>query len=77
MDWQIIINLVGGAIVAVIGWFARELWSAVQSLKNDIQRIEVDLPTSYVRKVDLEAKFDKLEATLQRILDKLDSKADK
>jgi hypothetical protein len=77
MDWQIIINLVGGAIVAVIGWFARELWSAVQSLKNDIQRIEVDLPTNYVRKIDLEAKFDKLEATLQRILDKLDSKADK
>jgi hypothetical protein len=77
MDWQIIINLVGGAVVAAIGWFARELWTAVQNLKADIQRIEVDLPTSYVRKVDLEAKFDKLEATLQRILDKLDLKADK
>jgi hypothetical protein len=77
MDWQIIINLVGGAVVAAIGWFARELWTAVQNLKTDIQRIEVDLPTSYVRKVDLEAKFDKLEATLQRILDKLDLKADK
>jgi hypothetical protein len=77
MDWQIIINLVGGAVIAAIGWFARELWTAVQNLKTDIQRIEVDLPTSYVRKVDLEAKFDKLEATLQRILDKLDLKADK
>ena len=77
MDWQIVINLVGGAVVAAIGWFARELWTAVQNLKTDIQRIEVDLPTNYVRKVDLEAKFDKLEATLQRILDKLDLKADK
>lgn len=77
MDWQIIINLAGGAVVAAIGWFARELWTAVQNLKTDIQRIEVDLPTNYVRKVDLEAKFDKLEATLQRILDKLDLKADK
>jgi chaperonin cofactor prefoldin len=77
MDWQIIINLVGGAVIAAIGWFARELWTAVQNLKTDIQRIEVDLPTSYVRKADLEAKFDKLEATLQRILDKLDLKADK
>lgn len=77
MDWQIIINLIGGAVVATIGWFARELWAAVQNLKNDIQKIEVDLPTNYVRKVDLEAKFDKLEATLQRILDKLDSKVDK
>ena len=77
MDWQIVINLVGGAVVAAIGWFARELWTAVQNLKTDIQRIEVDLPTNYVRKVYLEAKFDKLEATLQRILDKLDLKADK
>lgn len=77
MDWQIVINLVGGAIVATTGWFARELWAAVQNLKDDIQKIEVDLPTNYVRKVDLEAKFDKLEATLQRILDKLDLKVDK
>jgi hypothetical protein len=77
MDWQIIINVAGGAVVATIGWFARELWAAVQNLKNDIQKIEVDLPTNYVRKVDLEAKFDKLEATLQRILDKLDLKVDK
>lgn len=77
MDWQIVINLVGGGILATIGWFARELWAAVQNLKNDIQKIEVDLPTNYVRKIDLEAKFDKLESTLQRILDKLDLKADK
>lgn len=77
MDWQIIINLIGGSVVATIGWFARELWTAVQNLKSDIQKIEIDLPTNYVRKVDLEAKFDKLESTLQRILDKLDQKADK
>jgi hypothetical protein len=77
MDWQIIINLVGGAVLATIGWFARELWAAVQALKEDVKRIEVELPTSYVRKIDIESRFDRLEVILDRIMDKLDQKVDK
>jgi hypothetical protein len=77
MDWQLLFNLVGTAIMATIGWFARQLWDSVQDLKEDIKNIQVDLPTNYVRKVDIEAQFNKLEASLQRILDKLDQKADK
>ena len=74
---QNIINLIGGALLAVIGWFARQLWESVQALKNDLKNIEVDLPTHYVRKVDIEARFDKLEIILSKIFDKLDAKADK
>ena len=77
MDWQLLFNLVGTAIMATIGWFARQLWDSVQDLKEDIKNIEVDLPTNYVRRVDIESQFNKLEASLQRILDKLDQKADK
>ena len=77
MDWQLLFNLVGTAIMATIGWFARQLWDSVQNLKEDIKNIQVDLPTNYVRKVDIDAQFNKLEASLQRILDKLDQKADK
>jgi len=77
MDWQIIFNIGCGIALSVAGWFARELWDSVQALKRDVQKIEVDLPMNYVRKIDLEVRFDKLEATLQRILDKLDQKADK
>ena len=77
MDWQLLFNLVGTAIMATIGWFARQLWDSVQDLKEDIKNIEVDLPTNYVRRVDIDAQFNKLEASLQRILDKLDQKADK
>jgi hypothetical protein len=77
MDWQLLFNLVGTAIMATIGWFARQLWDSVKDLKEDIKNIQVDLPTNYVRKVDIEAQFNKLEASLQRILDKLDQKADK
>ena len=77
MDWQYLFNLVGGAFMLGVGWWCRQIWDSVQNLKKDVQNIEVNLPTNYVRKVDLDAKFDKLESTLQRILDKLDQKADK
>jgi len=77
MDWQLLFNLIGTAVMATIGWFARQLWDSVQDLKEDIKNIEVDLPTNYVRRVDIESQFNKLELSLQRILDKLDQKADK
>lgn len=77
MDWQYVINFLGAAILTTVGWWCRQIWDSVQTLKNDVQAIEVALPTKYVLKEDIETKFDKLELTLQRILDKLDTKADK
>jgi hypothetical protein len=77
MDWQYLFNLVGGAFMLGVGWWCRQIWDSVQQLKKDVQKIEVALPTDYVRKIDLEARFDKLELTLQRILDKLDQKMDR
>ena len=77
METQNLINIVGGTVLSVLGWFARQLWDAVQDLKRDVKSIEVDLPTSYVRKEDLESRLDRLEAVLNRIFEKLDNKADK
>jgi chaperonin cofactor prefoldin len=77
MDAQNLINIVGGTVLSVLGWFARQLWDAVQDLKRDVKAIEVDLPTYYVRKEDLESRLDRMEASLNRIFEKLDHKADK
>ena len=77
MDGQTIINIVVGTILSVIGWFARQLWDAVQSLKEDMKKLEVDLPTHYLRKDEFESRLDKIENMLERIFDKLDSKVDK
>jgi len=77
MNDQTILNIIMGTALAVIGWFARQLWDAVQTLKEDMKSLEVDLPTHYVRKEEFESKFDKIEAMLERIFDKLDGKADK
>jgi hypothetical protein len=77
MEFQHFLNLAVGATLSVLGWFARQLWSAVQDLKKDLTAVEIALPTHYVRKEELETRLDKLEAILNRIYEKLDSKADK
>ena len=77
MSDQALINLAICAVVAVIGWFARQLWDAVQSLKDDMRKLEVDLPTNYVRKDELEYRLDKIDDILNRIFERLDNKADK
>ena len=77
MDFQDIVNVIIGSVLSVLGWFARQLWDAVQELKHDMKTLEVDLPTHYVRKEDLDARFDKFEAMLTRIYDKLENKVDK
>jgi predicted negative regulator of RcsB-dependent stress response len=77
MSDQTIINLIVGVVLSVLGWFARQLWDAVQDLKNDMKEIEIDLPTHYVRKDELEQRFNKIEDMLNSIFEKLDNKADK
>lgn len=71
------INMAVGAALAVVGWFARQLWEAVQALKANIHQIEIDLPVNYVRKDDMDKRMDHIEDMFKRIYDKLDGKADK
>jgi len=77
MQFQDIFNLVGGAILVAIGWWCKEIWDSVKSLAKEVKAIEVDLPTNYVRKIDIDARLDKIDNVLERIFDRLDGKADK
>ena len=77
MDMNTIINVVLGVCLSVGGWFVRQMWDAVQQLKEDIQKIEVELPTNYVRKADLDARLDKIDEMLEKLFDRLNTKADK
>jgi len=77
MDVQTMINVGGGVILTGIGWFARQLWDAMERLKRDLHSLEVDLPKSYVTKDDFNKTMRHIEDMFQRIYDKLDGKADK
>jgi hypothetical protein len=77
MEFQPMFNFIGGAILVAVGWWCKEIWNSVKSLKEDIQAIQVDLPKNYVSKADIESRLDKIDATLERIFDKLENKADK
>jgi hypothetical protein len=77
MDAQTLINIGAGATLATFGWLCRTLWDAVERLKTDIQRIEVCLPSNYSRKDDIQCRFDRIDLTLEKLFDKLDTKADK
>lgn len=66
-SWQTIINLVGGAALAAIGWFCRQVWDSVQRLEENVHRIEVDLPRTYVTQSQIEAKLDKIDSRFDRL----------
>ena len=84
MDWQNLINLVGGAALAVIGWFARQLWDSVKELKNDVASIRLHMSENYVKKsevdgfrADMDKRFDRIEVLLDKLYERLDGKVDK
>ena len=77
MEFQSIFNLVGGAILLGVGWWCREIWDSVKTLKNSLQGLEVDLAKNYSTKSEINARLDKIDDILGKIFDKLDSKADR
>ena len=88
MEWQTVINIGGGSLLAALGWFAREIWDAVKELRRDIHRLEKDLPEVYARrdemresfkevKTDMNHGFHKIETMIGQLFDRLNGKVDK
>jgi hypothetical protein len=74
---QTLVNLALGGASTILGWFLREMWTAVKELKSDLAKLREELPYEYCLKIDLDKRFDRMESTLDKIWAKLDSKADK
>lgn len=77
MENQEIVNILIGIGLSVCGWFVRQMWDAVQTLKNDLQKLEIELPTKYVRKQDLDQRLDRIDDMLDKLFERLDKKVDK
>ena len=72
MDLQTLINTVLPLICVAIGWFCKELWTAVQELKNDLTDIRTHLADNYIRKDDFAIRWEEVLKALHRVEDKLD-----
>lgn len=77
MEGQTLINLLLGASCSVIGWFARELWTAVKELKSDLSKLREQLPHSYIVKDDYREDMREIRNMLEKIFDRLDNKQDR
>lgn len=77
MDSQSLINVMLGVSCAVIGWLARELWTAVKDLQEDLTKLSVELPKTYVTRDDYREDIKGMKEMLSKIFDKLEKKADK
>jgi hypothetical protein len=85
---QYVMNWLFAAVGATTGWLVKVLWDAVGDLKRDLGNLERNLPSVYVRrddfrdvtrelKDDMRTGFAKIEATLNVLFKRLDSKEDK
>jgi hypothetical protein len=84
MDWQIIINIGAGTLLAVGGWFARQLWDSVKELRKEMSDMRLHVSDQYVKKsevdgfrADMDKRFDRIEIILNKLFDKIEAKADK
>lgn len=73
---QIFLALLG-MVCAILGWMARELYTAMQSLRRDLSHLEVQLTRDYVRYDRLQDAFKPVLDALAEIKHTLQGKADK
>lgn len=64
MDTQQVIMSLLGLACSVLGWFSREMYTAMQALRKDIFALEVRIGTDYVR-------YDRLQDALKPIMEGL------
>ena len=77
MEMQTVINVIAGAILTILGWFAREIWGAIKELQRDMREIEINLPNNYVKKEDFSKSLTEIKDLCDKIFDKLDKLNDK
>ena len=77
MDLQTVLMSLLGIACTVLGWFGRELWAAVQKLKEDLGALEVRIGRDFVSYDRLHDALKPISDQLTRIENGLSTKADK
>ena len=77
VEYQVYINFALVTVSGIIGWFARELWTAVKDLKSDLSKLREELPKTYVARDDYREDMRDIKEMLGKIFDQLREKVDK
>jgi predicted RNA-binding protein with EMAP domain len=73
VDYQTLFNMAITAVAFFGGWTLNRIYTAIDRLDNDVR----NLPHEYVSKDDYRSELKEIKEQLNKIIDKLDGKADK
>lgn len=76
-QYQEMFNIAAGVALSVGGWFARQLWEAVQSLKDDLSKLREEIARDYTPKNEFRELAHEIRGMFREISNKLDNKVDK
>ena len=74
---QELINWLILTLTGAMGWFLKSLWEADKALNAKLNAVELLVAGDYVTRSEFTATNGNINTKLDRILDKLDTKADK
>jgi hypothetical protein len=63
------INMALSISFLVLGWFAREMWTAVKDLKTDLAKLREEIPHSCVQKDDYRQDIKELKDMISKLFD--------
>jgi hypothetical protein len=69
MDNQSLLNILFSSTGLVLGWFLRELWTAVKELKQDLAKLREELPKEYISKDDYRQDIKELKDMISKLFD--------
>jgi hypothetical protein len=69
---QTTINIIGSALFAALGWFARTLWERQQAHSKELADVRVMIAGDYVSNARLNLMMSEIKSDLRYIRDRLD-----
>lgn len=76
-DAQFFLNMAFTIAGVLAGWIIHALWDAQREMRDDLKKIEQNLPEIYVRRDDFKEFSRDIREMFNKIIDKLEQKMDK
>ena len=77
VDAQFFMNMAFTVAGVLAGWIIHALWDAQKEIREDLKKIEQNIPEVYVRRDDFKEFSRDIREMFAKIMDRLDNKMDK